>query len=166
MQEKKNPIVDNPWFWLLVIIISVAVIVNVKKMEEQPREISRPSVTYTSSRSASTTANICRQSGCTRKALEGYHYCRDHMCLYDCDNPRYLTKPVCREHCLQYSQYLEQRMKEHREGHKKSSSSGKKSKDPDDYDVEGFYEDFQDEYDDYDDAWDDFDDDDDYRDDY
>lgn len=47
-----------------------------------------------------------------------------------------------------------------------NSYSGKTSFDPDDHDIESYYDDFRDEYDDYDDAYDGFLDDDDAWDDY
>ena len=47
-----------------------------------------------------------------------------------------------------------------------SGSNSGSYRDPDDYDIEGYYDDFRDEFDDYDDAWDDFEDNEEEWDDY
>lgn len=88
----------------------------------------------------------CACAGCDRYRMDGGQYCSRHTCAKEgCFNKRY-QENFCKVH--------------------RPASYDHKSKDPEDYDIEGYYDDNRWDYDDYDDAYDAFEDDPDEWDDY
>lgn len=112
----------------------------------------------------------CIVGGCTRPKYNKSSYCREHKCcIYDCKNRAGSDGMYCTTHHNQYYQKMVNHHKgksSYRTKNSNSSSSRKSSFDPDDHDIESYYDDYRDEYDDYDDAYDGFLDDEDAWDDY
>ena len=132
----------------------------------------------------------CTVRNCNIERYEDSPYCRYHKCgIFGCNSRRELYGVLCPFHREQKNQRLKKHNSRNNSsgtasqsrgknsasassGSRKksfvsgSSGSGKTSFDPDDHDIESYYDDFRDEYDDYDDAYDGFLDDDDAWDDY
>ena len=124
----------------------------------------------------------CSVSGCDRPVTENSSYCSGHKCQSrGCKSKRISGGIYCATHQSKYNKNVrnsagswhgESSTSSRRSSSGKSSSSGRKSGsrrssfDPDDHDIESYYDDYRDEYDDYDDAYDGFLDDDDAWDDY
>lgn len=109
----------------------------------------------------------CIVEGCDRKTCDHSYYCSEHKCsVSHCRDRRSSGIQYCFSH-----KYKEKKTTSGSSSFRsKSSSSRNKSSrsyfDPDDHDIETYYDDYRDEYDDYDDAYDGFLDDDDAWDDY
>ena len=131
----------------------------------------------------------CLVRGCNVERYEDSPYCRHHKCgIFRCNSRRETYGVLCPFHREQKNQNLkEQNSRKSSSGNvtqssgkssatgssspgrrplSRSYSSGKTSFDPDDHDIESYYDDYRDEYDDYDDAYDGFLDDEDAWDDY
>lgn len=116
----------------------------------------------------------CIVRGCNRSKYNKSSYCREHKCcIYDCKNREGSDGMYCSTHHNQYYQKMVNHHKgksssksSYRTKNNNSSSSRKSSFDPDDHDIESYYDDYRDEYDDYDDAYDGFLDDEDAWNDY
>ena len=153
---------------LFLIVISIPVLAGMYKMRSTEK---------------------CSARGCSEERYEDSPYCRYHKCgIYGCNSKRAPGGVLCPFHREQQDQGLHRNNQKSSSGNtsrsksRSSSSSssnsrkrrsvsgnsysGKTSFDPDDYDIESYYDDFRDEYDDYDDAYDGFLDDDDAWDDY
>lgn len=154
---------------LLLIVISVPVLAN---------------------KYSSRSAEKCAVRGCGEDRYEDSPYCKYHKCgIFRCNSRRETYGVLCPFHRDQKNQKLKEsnsqksrsgsapqsRGKSSASGSSSSrrrssvsgsSGSGKTSFDPDDHDIESYYDDNRDEYDDYDDAYDGFLDDDDAWDDY
>ena len=140
------------------------------------------SMTVSAYSSRSYCPDRCCAAGCNDRKYNKSSYCSEHKCvIYDCKNKRGSDGMYCTTHHNQYYHV----MKNHysgksssgsrygNSGSKSSSSrSGSSSKskrstfDPDDHDIEAYYDDNRDEFDDYEDAYDAFLDDEDAWDDY
>ena len=135
------------------------------------------------------TSGKCLAGGCNAARYNGSFYCSKHKCvIYDCKSRRGSDGMYCSTHHNQYYQDMVNHYKRaDRRGsngrsvsrnnrsssgsssnrsNRRSGSSRNSSFDPDDHDIEGYYEDNRDEYDDYDDAYDGFLDDEDAWEDY
>ncbi len=124
-------------------------------------------------RRSSSSSSECLVGGCHAQRCNGSYYCRDHKCcIYDCKNKCGSDGMYCSKHHSMYYRDMINHYKGKSSSSRKSSSSSrssssrKKTIDPDDYDIEAYYEDNWDEYEDYDDAYDGFLDDEDAWDDY
>ena len=103
----------------------------------------------------------CSVSGCDRNRTSDSIYCDNHKCAQrGCSRKRQSGGIYC---ATQQSQYNKNVRAKYGSGR---SSSSRSSFDPDDHDIEAYYDDYRDEYDDYDDAYDGFLDDEDAWDDY
>lgn len=122
----------------------------------------------------SSSSGKCLAGGCYADWYNGSLYCRNHKCcIYDCTSRKGSDGMYCTKH---HNQYYHEMVNHYRNSsssgrssgsrYKSGSSSRRSSIDPDDYDIEGYYEDNRDIYDDYDDAYDGFLDDEDAWDDY
>ena len=131
----------------------------------------------------------CTACGCNENRYEGSPYCRYHKCgIFKCNSRSAPVGVLCPFHREQQDQKLKRNNRKSSSGNasqsrgkssasgsssyrrrssvSRSSGSSKSSFDPDDHDIESYYDDFRDEYDDYDDAYDGFLDDEDVWDDY
>ena len=112
----------------------------------------------------------CIVEGCDRTTCDHGYYCSSHKCsVSHCRDRRSSSGSglYCFGH--KYKDKKAEKRTTSRSNYRsrsKSSGSGKSSFDPDDHDIESYYDDFRDEYDDYDDAYDGFLDDEDVWDDY
>ncbi|MCR5654434.1 MAG: hypothetical protein K6G07_02190 [Lachnospiraceae bacterium] len=115
----------------------------------------------------------CVLKGCYHLRKEGSNYCYCHKCSVDGCPYRAQVGTLCKEHAERAKNAEERKeqraLEEKKQG--RTSGSGKTyystdEIDPDDYDLDGYYEDYKDEFEDYDDAYDDFLDHDEYWDDY
>ena len=129
-------------------------------------------------RSRSYSSDRCCAGGCNGRRYNSSYYCSEHKCvIYDCKNKRGSDGMYCATHHNQYYHV----MKNHYSGKSSSGSSYRRSGskttgsnsrskrstfDPDDHDIEAYYDDNRDEFDDYEDAYDAFLDDEDAWDDY
>ena len=115
----------------------------------------------------------CLTGGCNAPRCQGSCYCSNHKCcIYGCTSKRGSDGMYCSKHHNQYYQKMVNHYKNNKSksGSYRSKSSGSSSSrssfDPDEHDIESYYDDYRDEYDDYDDAYDGFLDDEDAWDDY
>ena len=110
-------------------------------------------------------AKTCSVSGCDRPVTEKSTYCAGHKCSSrGCTSKRLSGGIYCATHQSKYNKNV--RNSYGGAWHGSTSRSSKSSFDPDDHDIESYYDDYRDEYDDYDDAYDGFCDDEDAWDDY
>ncbi len=108
----------------------------------------------------------CSVSGCDRSRSSDSIYCDNHKCAQrGCTRRRQSDGIYCATHQSQYNKNVRYKYGSGRSSSSRSSSR-RSSFDPDDHDIESYYDDFRDEYDDYDDAYDGFLDDEDAWDDY
>ena len=134
-----------------------------------------PALAGTCSRGSSTSKK-CIASGCDRNRAGNSFYCDNHKCAqHGCTNKRQSGGIYCATHQSRYNKKVRNSSGSwHSKGSSGSGNSksgrrsglGKSSFDPDDHDIESYYDDNRDEYDDFDDAYDGFLDDDDAWDDY
>ena len=121
--------------------------------------LSLPVMAGTYSRSSKSNGT-CIVSGCSRSQCDRCFYCSGHKCVdSSCKNKRASDSVFCSKH----KSKTNSSRKNSGSGssyRSKSKSSSKSSFDPDDHDIESYYDDYRDEYDDYDDAYDGFCDDD------
>ena len=107
---------------------------------------------------------ICIVEGCDRTTCDHSYYCSSHKCsVSHCRDRR--SSSGSGLYCFGHK-YKDKKAEKKTTSRSKSSGSGESSFDPDDHDIESYYDDFRDEYDDYDDAYDGFLDDEDVWDDY
>lgn len=104
--------------------------------------------------------NRCCAAGCNGRKYNNSYYCSEHKCvIYDCKNKRGSDGMYCTTHHNQYYHAMKNHYRGksssgssyRRSGSKASGSSKSKrsSFDPDDYDIEAYYDDNRDEFDDY-----------------
>ena len=106
----------------------------------------------------------CIVEGCDRTTCDHSYYCSSHKCsVSHCRDRR--SSSGSGLYCFGHK-YKDNKAEKKTTGRSKSFGSSKSSFDPDDHDIEAYYDDNRDEYDDYDDAYDGFLDDDDAWDDY
>lgn len=126
----------------------------------------------------------CIVRGCVSSVTENSPYCSYHKCSSKGCNSKCLSDGIyCATHQSKYNKNVRNSAgswhggsstssRHSSSGKSGNSGSGRKSEsrrssfDPDDHDIESYYDDYRDEYDDYDDAYDGFLDDDDAWDDY
>lgn len=104
----------------------------------------------------------CAKAGCYEEAAEGSAYCYVHK-SYKSTYSGGSTKSNSSSSNQKSTSGTKNKTtttsgsKQKSSSSKKSSSSGKTTKkiDPDDLDIEGYYEDYKDDFEDIDDAWDD-----------
>ena len=121
---------------------------------------------------ARSSSGKCLASGCNAHRCQGSFYCSSHKCAESsCKNKRASGSIYCSKHKTNSYRKTSSisnssKSSSYRSKSRSSSGSGKPSFDPDDHDIEAYYDDYRDEYDDYDDAYDGFLDDEDAWDDY
>jgi hypothetical protein len=109
----------------------------------------------------------CIVDGCDRTTYAHSYYCSSHKCSVSyCKNKRTSNSQYCYSHKYKEKKKTSGGSSCRSSYRSKSKSSSKSSFDPDDHDIESYYDDYRDEYDDYDDAYDGFCDDEDAWDDY
>ena len=112
----------------------------------------------------------CIVEGCDRTTCDHSYYCSSHKCsVSHCRDRRSSSGSglYCFGHKYKDKKAEKKTIsKSNYRSRSKTSGSSKSSFDPDDHDIESYYDDYRDEYDDYDDAYDGFLDDDDVWDDY
>ena len=97
----------------------------------------------------------CSVSGCDRNRSNDSIYCDNHKCAQrGCSRKRQSGGIYCATHQSQYNKNV--RAKYGSRLSRSNSSRSKSSFDPDEHDIESYYDDYRDEYDDYDDAYDGF----------
>ena len=128
----------------------------------------------------SRTNGTCAVKGCNNAAAGGRTiYCSKHKCTWSGCTSMRMGDLYCAYHNNKNNRKSSRKSSSsgsyssgsHKSSigsstRKKSSGSSKSSFDPDDHDIESYYDDYRDEYDDYDDAYDGFCDDEDAWDDY
>ena len=129
----------------------------------------------------SRTNGTCAMKGCNNAAAGGRTiYCSKHKCAWSgCTSGKTLGSTYCAYHNNKNNRNSTRKSNSsgsYSSGSykssngsstwKKSSGSGKSTFDPDDHDIEAYYDDHRDEYDDYDEAYEGFMDDEDAWDDY
>ena len=167
--EKEHQPKWKPW---LVVILVVLLLYGLSHRSAPARSSSTVRSTTTPRRvyysyEQPKDEKLCKYKDCKNYKKDGFDYCNSHKCIYsDCNKPRIEGSKCCSYHDAQYEEdharFIAEQKALIEKANRNSKSSSKTSRDPDDYDIDGYYEDYDDEYDDWDDAWDDFDDWDDY----